>query len=71
MKRVEKLLKTYDLWNFRNMYPKELSGGIRQRIALIRTLAVDPDVLTYVMSLNLLLVDMNVTNITLLKKFLN
>ena len=71
MKRVEKLLKTYDLWDFRNMYPKELSGGIRQRIALIRTLAVDPDVLTYVMSLNLLLVDMNVTNITLLKKFLN
>ncbi len=38
MERVEKLLKTYDLWDFRNMYPKELSGGMRQRVALIRYL---------------------------------
>ena len=45
MKRVERLLKTYDLWEFRNMYPKKLSGGMRQRVALIRTLAVAPDIL--------------------------
>ena len=45
IKRVEKLLKTYGLWDFRNMYPKELSGGMRQRVALIRTLSVNPDVL--------------------------
>ena len=45
MKRVEKLLNTYNLWEYRNMYPKELSGGMRQRVALIITLAVGPDVL--------------------------
>lgn len=45
LKLVERLLKTYGLWDYRNMYPKELSGGMRQRVALIRTLAVNPDIL--------------------------
>ena len=34
MERIERLLKTYGLWDFRNMYPKELSGGMRQRVMI-------------------------------------
>lgn len=45
VEQIERLLKTYDLWDFRNMYPKELSGGMRQRVALIRTLSVNPTIL--------------------------
>lgn len=45
IERIEYLLKIYGIWDFRNRYPKELSGGMRQRVALIRTLATDPDVL--------------------------
>lgn len=39
------LLKKYGLWEFRNHYPNQLSGGMRQRVALIRTLALKPDIL--------------------------
>lgn len=42
---AEKLLKTYGLWEFRNSYPSQLSGGMRQRCALIRTLATRPALL--------------------------
>ena len=39
------LLKKYDLYNFKDKYPSQLSGGMRQRVALIRTLAINPDIL--------------------------
>lgn len=39
------LLKTYGLYEFKDKYPSSLSGGMRQRVALIRTLAVKPDIL--------------------------
>ncbi len=42
---VDMLLKQYGLWEFRNHAPSQLSGGMRQRAALIRTLAVQPDIL--------------------------
>lgn len=43
--RVIKLLETYGLKDFMNKYPDSLSGGMRQRVALIRTLATNPDIL--------------------------
>ncbi|HEU5274539.1 MAG TPA: ABC transporter ATP-binding protein [Xanthobacteraceae bacterium] len=43
--RAHKLLEAYGLAGFDNAYPHQLSGGMRQRVALIRTLATDPDIL--------------------------
>ena len=42
---IIKLLKKYGLGNFMNKCPGNLSGGMRQRCALIRTLALKPDIL--------------------------
>lgn len=44
-KLVDKMLKDYGLAKFKNAKPSELSGGMRQRAALIRTLALEPDLL--------------------------
>ena len=45
IERVKKLLDTYGLKEFIFKYPRNLSGGMRQRVALIRTLAINPDIL--------------------------
>ncbi len=45
VEKARDLLKKYGLWEFRKHYPQQLSGGMRQRAALIRTLATNPDLL--------------------------
>lgn len=42
---VNYLINKYGLSNFIDNYPSNLSGGMRQRVALIRTLAIKPDIL--------------------------
>ena len=42
---VKYLLNTYGLKDFMYKYPSSLSGGMKQRVALIRTLAIKPDIL--------------------------
>ena len=43
--RLHRLLKIYGLEQFEHSRPSELSGGMRQRAALIRTLALEPELL--------------------------
>lgn len=45
LENVDNMLKEYGLYQFCNVHPSELSGGMRQRAALIRTLALNPDIL--------------------------
>ena len=42
---AEELLKKYELYAFKNKKPRQLSGGMRQRVALIRTLVLNPSLL--------------------------
>ncbi len=43
--RVRELLRACGLWEFRHHHPRQLSGGMRQRAALVRTLAFEPELL--------------------------
>ena len=43
--RAAELARTYGLADFLKSYPSQLSGGMRQRAALIRTLVMEPDIL--------------------------
>ena len=43
--KVGEMMETYGLKSFSNARPSELSGGMRQRAALIRTLALQPELL--------------------------
>lgn len=44
-KKANDLLHDYGLIDFKEAHPSELSGGMRQRAALIRTLVLEPDLL--------------------------
>lgn len=43
--RIHAMMKEYGLYDFKDAYPRQLSGGMRQRAALIRTLALLPELL--------------------------
>jgi ABC-type nitrate/sulfonate/bicarbonate transport system ATPase subunit len=43
--RVERYLRLVGLWDFRNSYPYQLSGGMQQRLAIVRALVNEPEIL--------------------------
>ena len=47
IKEAKELLKRFNLINKINNYPKELSGGEKQRVAIIRTLIMRPDIILF------------------------
>ena len=42
---AKELLKKYNLYDFKDFYPGQLSGGMKQRVALIRTLVLQPQLM--------------------------
>jgi cell division transport system ATP-binding protein len=42
-KEVEKILKLFEIWNRRNLFPRQLSGGEAQRVAIARAMIGKPD----------------------------
>lgn len=44
-KRIDELLELVELTDFSDSYPYQLSGGMQQRVALVRSLATDPEIL--------------------------
>jgi len=44
-KEIDEMLKKYGLYDFKHKHPSQLSGGMRQRVALLRTLIVKPKLL--------------------------
>ena len=43
--RINSLLKNFNLYDFRNYFPEQVSGGMQQRCAIVRALINNPDII--------------------------
>ena len=43
--RIEDVLKTVDMWNHKDSFPENLSGGEKQRVAIARAIIHEPEIL--------------------------